>query len=66
MYDATSMYYLMHYTQWEPTHEGISCKEFARWKIDNDPNAQEQGLAAHLHSNGIGKNLSLSATTVWC
>ena len=40
--------------QWEPAHEGNSCEAFAQWKIDNDPDAQEQGLAAHLQANGIG------------
>ncbi len=41
-------------TQWEPAHEGNSCESFAKWLIDNDPNAQELGLAAHLQANGIG------------
>ncbi len=41
--------------QWEAEHEDLSCEEFAQWKHDNDPEAQEQGLAAHLKSNGFGK-----------
>ncbi len=49
-------------TQWEPAHEGISCEAFAKWIIDNDPNAQELGLAAHLQANGIGM---LSSRTVY-
>lgn len=41
-------------TQWEAQHQGISCEQFAQWKRDNDPEAQELGLAAHLNDNGIG------------
>ena len=37
--------------QW---HEGISCEAFAKWMIENDPNAQELGLAAYLQANGVG------------
>lgn len=44
-----------YYLQWERAHEDATCEEFAQWKIDNDPTAQEQGLAAHLHANGIGE-----------
>lgn len=40
--------------QWETQHEGLSCENFAKWKQDNDPDAQKQGLAAHLNANGIG------------
>ena len=42
-------------TQWEAQHQGISCEQFAQWKRDNDPEAQELGLAAHLNDKGIGK-----------
>jgi len=41
--------------QWEDQHEGISCERFAAWKEANDPEAQANGLAAHLKQNGIGK-----------
>ena len=40
--------------QWETQHDGIKCDEFAKWKLDNDPEAQKAGLAAHLQENGIG------------
>jgi hypothetical protein len=43
--------------QWEAQHVGISCEWFAQWKIDNDPEAKELGLAAYLNGNGIGRNL---------
>lgn len=42
-------------TQWEATHEGRSCEQFAQWRIDNDPELQAQGLAAYLNEEGIGK-----------
>ena len=45
----------MLYIQWEPQHAGLSCEKFAQWKLDNDPEAQELGLAAHLNDNGIGR-----------
>jgi len=38
---------------WEDQHNDISCEAFAQWKKDNDPEAQQQGLAAHLTANGI-------------
>ncbi|XP_071824450.1 E3 ubiquitin-protein ligase RNF31-like [Apostichopus japonicus] len=38
---------------WQEQHDGISCKEFERWKRDNDSEFQAQGLAAHLKENGI-------------
>ena len=44
------------HTQWEDQHRGISCEQFAQWKRDNDPEAQELGLAAHLNDNGIGRS----------
>ena len=50
--------------QWEAQHEGASCEKFAQWKQDNDPDAQKQGLAAHLNANGIGKGLMLSLCDV--
>ena len=40
--------------QWDPWHQAQSCEAFAQWKKDNNPEAQEQGLAAHLAANGIG------------
>ena len=40
--------------QWEDQHDGVECEVFAQWKQDNDPDAQKQGLAAHLNANGIG------------
>ena len=43
--------------QWEGQHQGISCEQFAQWKRDNDPEAQELGLAAHLNDNGIGRSI---------
>ena len=42
--------------QWEGQHQGISCEQFAQWKRDNDPEAQELGLAALLNDNGIGRS----------
>eukprot|EP00731_Ephydatia_muelleri_P036612 Em0290g1a len=36
---------------WERAHEGLTCDEFAQWKHDNDPQLQQQGLAAHLEAN---------------
>ncbi|BFZ13030.1 hypothetical protein BsWGS_16069 [Bradybaena similaris] len=39
--------------EWEPQHEGLTCEQFAQWKIDNDPNNQSEGLAKHLDENGI-------------
>ena len=41
-------------TQWEQAHNGLSCEQFAQWKIDNDPELQAQGLAAYLNEEGIG------------
>lgn len=38
---------------WEEQHEGLTCDQFAQWKIDNDPNNQAVGLARHLKENGI-------------
>ena len=46
--------------QWEAQHEGMSCEKFAQWKQDNDPDAQKQGLAAHLSANGIGWRICVS------
>ena len=43
--------------QWEAAHDGLTCKQFARWKIDNDPKLQAQGLAAYLNEEGIGRKL---------
>ena len=48
--------------QWEEQHQGISCEEFAQWMADNDPEVQEQGLAAHLKSNGIGERVTAAFT----
>ena len=39
--------------QWEQVHEGISCDAFAKWKEDNDPEFQAQGVAKHLAECGI-------------
>ncbi|CAL1532737.1 unnamed protein product, partial [Lymnaea stagnalis] len=39
--------------EWEEQHEGLTCEEYAQWKIDNDPNNQSVGLAKHLDENGI-------------
>ncbi|KAK3086203.1 hypothetical protein FSP39_015157 [Pinctada imbricata] len=39
--------------QWEDQHEGLTCEEYVQWKIDNDPENQAMGLAAHLEANGI-------------
>ena len=50
------------HTQWEDQHNDTSCEEFAQWKKDNDPEAQQQGLAAHLTANGIGKSCMHLAT----
>lgn len=44
-------------TQWEAQHQGITCEQFAQWKRDNDPEAQELGLAAHLNDKGIGESI---------
>lgn len=38
---------------WEDQHEGISCHAFAKWKQENDPEMQAQGVAKHLAENGI-------------
>ncbi|XP_065915171.1 E3 ubiquitin-protein ligase RNF31-like [Dysidea avara] len=38
---------------WEQAHNGLSCEQFAQWKIDNDPELQAQGLAAYLNEEGI-------------
>uniref|UniRef100_A0A1A7WQR4 Uncharacterized protein n=1 Tax=Iconisemion striatum TaxID=60296 RepID=A0A1A7WQR4_9TELE len=38
---------------WEPQHQDASCEEFQRWKRDNDPEYQRQGLAGYLRDNGI-------------
>lgn len=45
--------FLCLFEQWQEQHDGISCKEFERWKRDNDSEFQAQGLAAHLKENGI-------------
>ncbi|KAJ8041679.1 E3 ubiquitin-protein ligase RNF31 [Holothuria leucospilota] len=39
--------------QWFDQHDDISCEEFDAWKRANDPDFQQQGLAAHLKENGI-------------
>ena len=41
--------------QWEDQHANTTCEQFAQWKQAMDPDAQKQGLAAHLNANGIGK-----------
>ncbi|CAL8292544.1 unnamed protein product [Lota lota] len=38
---------------WEPQHQDLSCEMFLRWKRDNDPEWQKQGLAGFLLENGI-------------
>merc|ERR1719209_1856423 len=38
---------------WEPQHEGISCADFARWKEENNPDTQAEGVEAHLAKHGI-------------
>ena len=43
--------------QWEAAHDGLSCNQFAAWKIDNDAELQAQGLAAYLNEEDIGKRL---------
>ena len=39
--------------QWESTHEGLSCEDFAAWKEDNDPDNQAKGVEKHLEEHGI-------------
>jgi hypothetical protein len=39
--------------KWEDQHRGISCKDFAKWKAENDEDNQQKGLAAFLKENGI-------------
>ncbi|XP_075439144.1 E3 ubiquitin-protein ligase RNF31-like isoform X2 [Ascaphus truei] len=38
---------------WKEQHEGISCDEFKRWKLNNQPNYQEERLNVYLTKNGI-------------
>ncbi|XP_072306509.1 E3 ubiquitin-protein ligase RNF31-like [Eucyclogobius newberryi] len=38
---------------WEPQHQDVTCEQFQRWKRDNDPEYQRQGLAGYLRDNGI-------------
>ncbi|XP_072234593.1 E3 ubiquitin-protein ligase RNF31-like isoform X1 [Leuresthes tenuis] len=38
---------------WEPQHQDVSCEDFQKWKRDNDPEYQKQGLAGYLRDNGI-------------
>ncbi|XP_063439379.1 uncharacterized protein LOC134720797 [Mytilus trossulus] len=38
---------------WEDQHEGLTCEQYAQWKIDNDPENQTAGLARYLEDNGI-------------
>ena len=41
------------YLQWESTHEGLSCEDFAAWKEANDPDNQAKGVEKHLEEHGI-------------
>ena len=43
------------HVKWERAHEGLTCDQFAQWKHDNDPQLQQQGLAAHLEENDVGE-----------
>ena len=43
------------FLQWEDQHGGLTCKQFAAWKKDNDPEPQAQGFTAYLNEEGIGK-----------
>ena len=43
------------YLQWEDQHKGISCKDFTKWKAENDEENQQKGLAAFLKENGLGE-----------
>lgn len=38
---------------WEAQHQNVTCEQFQRWKRDNDPEYQKQGLAGYLRDNGI-------------
>ena len=38
---------------WEPQHEGVTCEDFARWKLENNPDNQAAGLEEHLAEHGI-------------
>ena len=51
--------------QWETVHDRLTCKQFASWKIDNDPELQAQGLAAYLNEEGIGRKLGDVATPLF-
>ncbi|KAI4885278.1 hypothetical protein NFI96_013677 [Prochilodus magdalenae] len=44
---------------WEDQHEGLSCNDFQRWKRENDPEYQKQGLAGFLQENGISQYIIL-------
>ncbi|CAL9697594.1 unnamed protein product [Knipowitschia caucasica] len=39
--------------KWEAQHQDVSCEQFQKWKRDNDPEFQKQGLAGYLRDNGI-------------
>lgn len=41
--------------QWEAQHQNVTCEQFQRWKRDNDPEYQKQGLAGYLRDNGISE-----------
>ena len=43
----------VHIFQWESTHEGLSCEDFATWKEANDPDNQAKGVEKHLEEHGI-------------
>ncbi|XP_022524852.2 E3 ubiquitin-protein ligase RNF31 [Astyanax mexicanus] len=38
---------------WEDQHEGLTCNDFQKWKRENDPEYQKQGLVGFLRENGI-------------
>lgn len=38
---------------WEPQHQDVSCEDFQKWKRENDPDYQKQGLIGYLRDNGI-------------
>ncbi|XP_062335867.1 E3 ubiquitin-protein ligase RNF31-like isoform X1 [Osmerus eperlanus] len=38
---------------WEVQHKDLSCEQFQRWKKENDPEYQKQGLTGFLRDNGI-------------
>ncbi|KAI1298167.1 E3 ubiquitin-protein ligase RNF31 [Halotydeus destructor] len=39
--------------KWEPQHYGITCDQFAEWKLANDPSFADLELDKHLRRHGI-------------